>query len=394
MALETMPLLSQHGYLHEPRPRSTITRTLRSLRRSGSPTVITVALIFLIVTILELLCQSIALGLDISFDNLIGATPSTPKLYAESKNTHRRDWSPGNAFSAIFMLQLSCFLQPAGSSTLEASLSTWRFSPVYCAIEAVRTLRSFYDALISRKMSISSTALAVGAARYRSYRPVPQEGGNIQQDIEDVQHLMRRRRLFATLNGILVIFQFVKVVSVSGRAGSTTITYILGGIYFVYWAVHELIAEIVRFPRRISLDLYADGHKTSALYHSELAALDDLIPSFPFFAGLLHIGTSILLTMTVFGIGNGGLLVHGHHISPIANCFLELGLLASPILAIYFCLWYILPPTQDHQHRSGSHAWYTLQGLQSCVLILLYYICIFDSTKISRPDWLDWLGKV
>ena len=354
-----------------------------------------VILVLMIAVVFELFCQSIALGLDICFDALIETISNTPKASTDNIKTTNNDYqSVGSAFSAIFLLQLSCVIQPAGSFTLQGALSTWRFSPVYCAIEAVLTLVYFYDAAISKKMSTISTALAIGAVRHRSYRPMPRQFVIIEQDIEDVQRLMRRRRIFAALNGILVIFQFVKVVSINGSPSSTITTYILGGTYFVYWAVNELLAEIIRFSRHETLDLCADDHEISALYNSQLATLDRITPAFPFMAGLLHIGTSIMLTIIVFGIGNGGLQVLGHHIPPIANHFLELGLLLFPILAIYFCLWPLLLPTQDRQHQFASHAWYSLQGLQSCVLILLYYLCMYDSTKVSRPSWLDWLGKV
>ncbi|CAI6267644.1 unnamed protein product [Periconia digitata] len=227
-----------------------------------------------------------------------------------SQNT----WSSGSAFSGIFILQLSCVFQPAGSFIFEGAIATWRFSPLYCLLDIVAIYRQLTRIILKYKCSLSTACLSVSAARYRSYRNIAgageqhDPGSIVLQDIEDVGRVIRRRRLMAISIGLIGVFQFIIVMAVQGPPETVAVGFVLACIYFSYWATNEAIAAVVRLAPPKLLD---DAETVSMCLYVRPQWFCMSSGLREYMAGVWHFVAVGVLAAAWFGAGFGGMELGG-----------------------------------------------------------------------------------
>ena len=352
----------------------------------------------LIASVAEIVIQ----GYAFFFDKYIPIIPlrkqhSNPDATQEASPGSQNTWSSGSAFSGIVILQLSCVFQPSGSFIFEGAIGTWRFSPLYCLLDIIAIYRQLIRILLKYECSLSTACLSVSAARYRSYRNIVGAGerhdlgSTVLQDIADVGRVIRQRRLMAICMGLIGVFQFTKVMAVQGPPETVAVGFVLACIYFSYWATNEAIAAVVRLA---PVALQDDTEMISMCLHVRPRWFCMSSGLREYMASVWHFAAVGILAAALFGAGFGEMELGGSKASYVVNVLCVLFLYGFPALIVLCHLWPC--GTFDNRYQKPKvflFVWFTYQGLQTCGLILLYYMCAYDSTKTTKPGWTDWLGK-
>lgn len=196
------------------------------------------------------------------FDRAPSDPTTTPEDPEGSPTPTDTTWSPGSAFIAIVVLQLSCRLQPGGSTIFDGATGTWRLSPIYCLWNMAASSAAILHMVIRTRSPLRIAVAVVTAARYRSTRTLnlhtmrsmdqkrlDREGHKVHilQDVHDAFLLPSKRRIVAIMMTALTLLQFVKIMAVAGPFDTTGIVAVLAGVYFTYWLFNETLIHILRF---------------------------------------------------------------------------------------------------------------------------------------------------
>lgn len=356
------------------------------------------------------------------------ASQNTQSL-EDPNNPSRSSWSAGSAFSGIFLLQLSCVFQPSGSLILDGAINTWRFSPIYCLLDVLAAYLKVLYLLLGFGGNFSSVLHAIRAARYRSYRvidyyyclpaaerfPKTVIVNYVFQDIGDIRRQTRKRRILATMMGLLTVIQFAKLITVRGNPREVVVGYVLASIYFLYWLTNEAIEAVVGFTDPV-ISLLSASHiaflsndkqepvlvmemclelREEWLFTVHAGGSCSSRGFITYYGGLCHFALGMTISLVVFGIGWSGLKVQGHSMPRELESLCSIWFFVLPWITVSVCLWGVGDFVEGFSGRSHMlNIWHTQQGIQAVSLILLFYLCAYDGDSTWRPGWTDWLGKV
>lgn len=353
------------------------------------------------------------------FDQAPSDPTTTPEDPEGSPTPTDTTWSPGSAFIANVVLQLSCCLQPGGSTIFDGATGTWRLSPIYCLWDMAAFSAAVLHMVIRTLSPLRIAVAVVTAARYRSTRTLnshtmrsmdqkrlDREGHKVHilQDVHDAFLLPSKRRIVAIMMTALTLLQFVKIMAVAEPFDTTGIVALLAGVYFTYWLFNETLIRILRFSsgcpmpadQVVALTL-AEHHRPNWLFSTPLDAEQWVTQQGwnMFLGGLAHFllfaaAGFIFLDIKVTGSGfpRGG----GDAMNEAWVHFFGLFFFVLPLLALFLCVWAICDFTSGlGKDRWAIHFWYSLQGSQVVLLVLLFHLRLYDSSRTFKPSWLDWL---
>ena len=203
-----------------------------------------------------------------------------------------------------------------------------------------------------------------------------------------------RRGILASITGVIAILQFVKVVTVQGPPRHVAMGYVVGSIYFAHWFVHELLAFVIRFTPT-NLDNW-DEYEFVTLglylrpdwYRRENPRLQI------FFSISLAIASGVLAV----SMGATDLRLGALDVSEWVRIAGD-GL----FLVVPYILLIVISHDLDSLVYDWAEAyvpwgalnwWYGLQAIQTWAFLLIYYLCMYDSSQTHHPRWTDWLGKI
>jgi len=328
--------------------------------------------------------------------------------------SNQDNWSTGSAFVAVAVLQLGCILQPGGSSIFDGATGLWRLSPIYCLWDMATTYATFCTTISRFPWSPRLVFAGIAAARYRSSRTVDFYAlsvmdqrqftdemieNHIQQDIHDAFWLPRKRRVLSAVVSLVNIAQFTKLAVVRGSFQSAGFGQLLGVVYFSYWLTNESLVHVLRFSNSQTSPvekeralliaktirpqwLFTVDHRTGIVSDKSKNM---------FFGGICHCLASAVLAALVFGIGSHS-LAGRVEIHNSVRWLLMAWFYMLPAFCLLLCLWSLVNFSEGFEKdRMGIHFWYALQGSQALLLILLFYLCIFDPSETTQPSWTDWL---
>ena len=301
-------------------------------------------------------------------------------------------WTPGNAFSAIMILQLNCVFQGAGSAIFEALLNTWRFSPLFCLFDLLKTLNDALYLITANGATLPCACHMIAAARYRSFRPTASlsfQYESIIQDLHDVRNIVRRRRILASIVALVAIFQFVKVATVRGPAHDIVLGIMFSGIFFASWLLQEAIAAVIRFSPESVLKVHRDALFIMATSIRKPWGSDQSVPQRPLL--VMHHIAIVTAAMISWHLANEPV---ASRIPPWADKICILLLLGVPALVCWLLhrCWAAIWGAAEADVVIVN-VWHAFQALAVCLLILAFYLCIYNSSNTYRPGWTDWLGK-
>ncbi|KAK1759947.1 hypothetical protein QBC47DRAFT_373351 [Echria macrotheca] len=333
------------------------------------------------------------------------------------------EWSAGSAFMALAVLQLSCGLQPGGSSILDAASGTWRLSPIYCLWDLTTSCGAILHMVFRDRCPVRIAVAIIVAARNRSIRTLDphimplldqrrleQEGVqfHILQDVRDAFLQPSRRRIVAAITAPLAVLQFVKTMAISGSFNTVGVGATLAVVYFTYWLFNEGIVNILRFSstqltpadQAVALAL-AKSHRPHWLFSVPLDASSRQHRVTRqawnmFLGGLAHYLLAAGAALLVFDVnfesgGFSNMNEDEEGINPGWSYFFRFYFFFMPLAALFVCLWSIANLAEGlGKDRWLIHFWYSLQGSQVVLLLLLYYLRLYDSTSTFKPGWLDW----
>ncbi|KAF1987534.1 hypothetical protein K402DRAFT_392798 [Aulographum hederae CBS 113979] len=377
-ATERTPLLPRftaqhHDYTTTPSSlaKNTPLATVpRALFRHVTLTLL-VLFLFAVFQVLSQLLSSI-------LDSRIFSIPITANS-AEPDNS----WSPGNAFSSILMLQLSCLFQPAGSSIIADVTNAWRLNPLLVACDTLRTLYNFAKLCFRYRCSPTSASLAICAARRMAFHSDDYPA----YSIEAIHETSRRRPVLASIIALVSVLQFAKVVAVKGSPSTMAASYCLASVYFSSWLLQETLLMLVRvWPR----DLFAwQQEKIETMCEDVGVGPGYSILQATYLSSIcLSIST---IALTIFDLGDWR---NPGRLPPWAHILLCIWLVFIPPLMIFLDLCF---GCFGHNESSGrrflTNVCHTVIGFQIYTLVLLYFTSFYQSRETRKPQWTDWLGK-
>ena len=413
--------------LHEPRPPPALPPQ-RASRRRWRAWIAAFLLVLLVALAAEKCTGALASVLD---HEIFTKVPSRWKIFNHVDASQPRslsaeapaaepktdtEWSTGSAFVAVVVLQLSCVLQPAGSNILDGALGLWRISPLYCLWDSAAICTSVVCMVFREHAPLRLAIAVVLAARRRSVRTLPyymlpvqdqitlKNGGvkmHILQDIRDAFAIPRKRRIMSAIVMSVNILQFVKVMSISGPFASIGAGSILAGIYFTYWLLNEVAIQTLGFSsHKMSPPDQEFAVRLAICYRPHWLFTVD--PSDGqqayrqawniFLSGLFHFSAAAFVAVFGFGIKTKGMEIHGVIESSGWAHFFGFWFYFLPLITLYLSLWPIFEFTEGFgMARWALGLWFSLQGFQVLLLVLLYHLCIYDSSQTLKPNWLDWL---
>ena len=353
-----------------------------------------VALVSVLACCAKLVSFGVEQTSDITIEPFSSSTTSTSVSFEAGKDG---GLSTGHAIIGIILLQLSCVLQPAGSAIFEGVVNFWRFSPFYCLVDFVKTLVDIVR-LLQFRCQLSTAIHVVCAARYRSRRVFKGETpveDLVLADVQDVHRITPRRRLLAAVMGIIACLQFVKIMTAQGPLEYAAAGYVLASIFFTYWLLQELMLVVLHFTPK-DMDNWDEYELvTLALYLRPEWHRRENPRLQIFFSILLAIGHAVLAV----AIGATHLTREGGEGIPawangVGDCLL---------LVLPFVLLVAISHDMDslvydwcepYIPYGAMNWWYLMQAVQVEGFLLLYYVCMYDSSQICRPSWINWLGKI
>lgn len=308
---------------------------------------------------------------------------------------------------SILMLQLSCLLQPAGSSVFVGTNSLWRLTPIYCILDLTRMLYNIIALIIKFACPLPAACaivytrrhLSSKASQVESYAHPRAEG--IICDMVAAQQTISQRRVLSIITVVVNISQFLKVATISGAKESIVLDQLLASIYFAYFVVQELVAGIVRFTVLDSealheLDLDGMARFVGLNDKSSFRVMRD-----PLMFGV-YLGLSVSLTLKDLYLHMGmiDLFADGLIFAAIRSLFSLCSDFSNMCLITFFLvvLWRIKHGWfQGYRERSRSlrqfqNWWFFMQGTMQIAVIVMYHVLVYDSRRTHRPDWTDWLG--